>query len=75
MYFLGNDIKYLDEQVFRPFFDANQRNRILINKHYFHVNHNENRWNQSCKYYKQIINFKRINIFQLINMKNTIKYY
>ena len=51
-----NKIEYLDEQVFKPFFDADQWNAIKINENnqYFDENCQANRWNQSF-YSKTII--------------------
>ena len=55
----GNYIKYLDEQVFKPFFNANQDNRILINKDSFNVDHKSNQWNQNNVIIKRKITFDK----------------
>ena len=56
----GNDnqrIEYLDEDVFKSFFDANKLNQIFVDKNYFHERHDRNAWNQSADY-KNRINIK-----------------
>ena len=52
---LGNAIKYLNEEVFKPFFDGNQRNEIQIDTLYFDFNHEKNRWNQTDERYNRKI--------------------
>lgn len=44
---VGNNIKYLDEKVFRPYLHANESNVIWIDKSHFDVTHYENQWNQN----------------------------
>lgn len=56
LYLSWNNIKYLDEQDFKPFFDANQINEIVIDE-YFDENHDSNQWNQSDKNIKLKIKF------------------
>ena len=53
---LGNAIKYLDEKVFKPFLDDNEKNEIQIEKFHFDLNHGKNRWHQTHqRYNKKII--------------------
>ena len=53
----GNQIEYLDEKVFKPYFGANQINTITISQRYFDANHYKNEWNQNYTIYKdRIIN-------------------
>ena len=50
-----NQITYLYEEVFKPFFDANGQNQIFVDKSCFRENHEKNRWNQSADYKNRII--------------------
>ena len=50
---IGNAIRYLDEEVFKPYLDENQWNEIQIEKLYFEVNHKKNRWNQTNESYNK----------------------
>ena len=57
LFLLWNQIKYLKENVFQPFFDANQRNRILLTKNYFTLNDHKNSWLQHDEKYLSKIQF------------------
>ena len=52
-----NKVKYLNENIFKPFFDANELNEIEIDDRYFDVNNKENQWNQCNEKYHQKIFF------------------
>ena len=57
---LGNNIIYLDEEVFKTFLDANQLNTIEIDKRYFDMKNKENQWNQLNVKYQKRISFREL---------------
>lgn len=53
--FIGNNIRYLNKQVFKPFLDVNQQNEIEIEERYFDENHQSNQWIQTNEYNQRIM--------------------
>lgn len=53
----GNEIKYLNEEFLKPFFDVNELNEIALDNRYFDFKSKENQWNQCNEKYRQRIPF------------------
>ena len=59
-YWQFNHSNYLKEEIFKPFFDADERNMVIVthdpfndNGLYFEPDHHRNHWNQSEEKYKK----------------------
>ena len=57
LFLLWNHIKYLKEDVFKPFLDANQRNRVALTRNSFIFNDHRNSWFEYDEKYLSKIQF------------------